>query len=239
MIDIHCHLLPGVDDGSKSWEVTLEMCRLAEEDGVTHIVATPHSNNEYRYDRAAHFARIEELRSRVPSMSFSLGCDFHLSYENIADAMKHPERYAIGDTRYLLVELSEYSVFNIAQTLFHLQSSGLVTILTHPERNPVIQKDPKLLHELYDAGCLMQITANSITGFWGKTAQTMCENMLRAGMVHFIASDAHGVRSRNPRLSAARDAAARIIGREAAEKLVTGNPGAVVSNQVAELITME
>jgi protein-tyrosine phosphatase len=238
MIDIHCHLLPGVDDGSKSWEVTLEMCRLAEEDGVTHIVATPHSNYEYSYDRAAHLAMIEELRSRVPSMTFSLGCDFHLSYENIADAIKHPGRYAIGETRYLLIELSEYSVFNLSKTIFQLESAGLVTILTHPERNPVIQKNPKLLHELYDAGCLIQITANSLTGYWGRMPQKMCEDMLRQGMVHFIASDAHGVRSRNPRLSAARDAAAKIIGREGAEKLVTGNPGVVVSNQVAELITM-
>jgi protein-tyrosine phosphatase len=81
MIDIHCHLLPGVDDGAQSWDITLEMCRLAEEDGVTHIVATPHSNFEYHYDREFHSILLEELRSRVPTLSFSLGCDFHLSYE--------------------------------------------------------------------------------------------------------------------------------------------------------------
>lgn len=239
MIDIHCHLLPCVDDGAKSWDVTLEMCRLAEKDGVTHMVATPHANYEYHYDRAAHLALIEELRLRVPGMSFSLGCDFHLSYENIADVMIHPDRYVIGNTRYLLVELSEFSVFHIANILFQLQSTGLVPILTHPERNPVILKTPELLQKLFDAGCLMQITANSLTGFWGKTTQAMCEEMLRKEMVHFIASDAHGVKSRNPRLSAARDAAARIIGPEAAEKLVTDNPRAVVTNQVVELITLQ
>lgn len=238
MIDIHCHLLPSVDDGAKSWEVTLEMCRLAAQDGVTHIVATPHANYEYRYDRAAHLEWIEELRSRVPEMTFSLGCDFHLSYENIADAMKHPERYAIGNTRYLLVELSEFSVFDIPKTLFQLQTTGLVAILTHPERNPVILKNPKLLHQILDVGCLVQITANSLTGFWGKSSQKMCAELLKKEMVHFIASDAHGVRSRNPRLSQARDAAAKIIGQAAAEKLVTDNPGAVVTNQVTELITM-
>jgi protein-tyrosine phosphatase len=238
MIDIHCHLLPGVDDGAKSWEVTIEMCRLAEKDGVTHIVATPHANYEYRYDRAAHLELIEELRSRVPGMSFSLGCDFHLSYENIVDVMIHPDRYVIGNTRYLLVELSEFSVFHIENTLFQLQTAGLVPILTHPERNPVILKTPELLHKFFDTGCLMQITANSLTGFWGKTAQTMCEEMLRKEMVHFIASDAHGVKNRNPLLSAARDAAARIIGPATAEKLVTDNPRVVVTNQVVELITL-
>jgi len=231
LIDIHCHLLPAVDDGSKSWDVTLEMCRLAQEDGVTHIVATPHANYEYRYDRVQHIALLDELRARVPTLSFSLGCDFHLSFENIEDAMKHPERYAIGDTRYLLVELSEYSTFNVSQTLYQLNTAGLIPILTHPERNPVILGKPELLNQFADVGCLFQITANSLTGFWGKPSQKMCEAMLKQNMVHFIASDAHGVRSRNPILSAARTAAAKIVGIEAASKLVDGNPEAVVNDQ--------
>jgi protein-tyrosine phosphatase len=230
MIDIHCHLLPSVDDGASSWDVTLGMCRIAEQDGVTHIVATPHANYEYRYDRVLHLARLEELRSRVSNLSFSLGCDFHLSYENIVDAMDHPERYTIGDTRYLLVELSEYSTFNVAQTLYQLQTAGLVPIVTHPERNPVILGHPELVNAFADTGCLFQITANSLTGFWGKPAQKMCEAMLKKNMVHFIASDAHGLKSRPPMLSAARDAAAKIIGVDAASKLVEANPEALLNN---------
>lgn len=237
MIDIHCHLLPAVDDGATSWEITLEMCRLAGQDGVTHMVATPHANYQYRYDRAAHLALLDELRLRAPDMSFSLGCDFHLSYENIGDAMQHPERYAIGDTRYILVELSEYSAFKVAQTLYDLQTAGLVPIVTHPERNPLVLGKPDLLHEFAGVGCLFQITANSLTGFWGKASQKMCEEMLRNKMVHFIASDAHGVKSRTPVLSAARDAAAKIIGSAAAGKLVDANPAAVVANQVTDQIT--
>lgn len=232
MIDIHCHLLPGVDDGAKSWDVALEMCRLAEQDGVTHIVATPHANNEYTYDRGVYLSLLEELRLRAPRLSFSLGCDFHLSYENIEDAIDHPERYAIGDTRYLLVELSEYSTFNVSQTLYRLQTAGLMPILTHPERNPIILSHPNLLDEFADVGCLFQITANSLTGSWGKTTQKMCEMMLKKQMVHFMASDAHGIRNRPPILSAARDAAARIIGLDAAEKLVGANPEALLSNQI-------
>jgi len=183
MIDIHCHLLPCVDDGARSWDITLEMCRLAEEDGVTHIVATPHSNFEYHYDRELHSILLEELRSRVPTLSFSLGCDFHLSYENIEDALVHPKRYAIGDTRYLLVELSEFSAFKVTDSLYRLQTAGLVPIITHPERN------------------------------------------------HFIASDAHGLRGRPPLLSEALRAAAKIVGAEAAERLVVANPMAVIANQ--------
>lgn len=231
MIDIHCHLLPCVDDGAKSWDVTLAMCRMAEQDGVTHIVATPHANNEFSYDRALHVDRLEELRVRAPGLSFSLGCDFHLSYENIEDALHHPERYAIGDTRYLLVELSEYSAFNVSQTLYKLQTAGLVPIITHPERNPVILGNPELLNEFSDVGCLFQITANSLTGSWGKASQKLCEAMLKKNLVHFIASDAHGLRRRPPTLSEACRAAAKIVGTDAARKLVSANPSAVLTNQ--------
>jgi protein-tyrosine phosphatase len=239
MIDIHCHLLPGIDDGAKSWDITLEMCRMASEDGVTHIVATPHANFEYRYDRASHLALLEELRLRVPGMTFSLGCDFHLSFENIEDAMDHPERYCIGDTRYLLVELSDYSVFGLAQSLYQLQTAGVVPILTHPERNRLILGNPELLNEFAGTGCLMQITANSLTGFWGRTSQKLCETLLKKNMVHFIASDAHSLRSRPPLLSAARATAAKIVGAEAADALVNANPLAVVNNQSTQQITLQ
>lgn len=231
MIDIHCHILPAVDDGAKSWDVTLEMCRMAEQDGVTHIVATPHANFEYIYNRTAHGVMLDELRERVPGLGFSLGCDFHLSFENIEDALLHPERYAIGDTRYLLVELSEFSAFNVNQTLFQLQTAGLVPIITHPERNPIVLANPEMVDAFCEAGCLIQITANSLTGFWGKASQKMCASLLRKNMVHFIASDAHGVKNRPPLLSAARQAAAKIVGEEAADRLVFANPNAVVTNQ--------
>ncbi len=239
MIDIHCHILPGIDDGARDWETTLEMCRLARQDGVTHIVATPHANYEYQYDRTAHLALLDQLRARVPELSFSLGCDFHLSYDNVEDASQHPDRYAIGETRYLLVELSEYSTFNVAQTLYQLQAAGLLPILTHPERNPIIVSQPELLDQLASAGCLFQITANSLTGFWGKRAQQFCVEMLRERMVHFIASDAHGVKNRTPVLSQARDAAARIVGPAEAEKLVAANPAAVVSGQLLDQSSWE
>jgi protein-tyrosine phosphatase len=231
MIDIHCHILPCVDDGAKSWDVTVEMCRLAKQDGVTHIVATPHSNFEYHYDRGFYSALLEELRSRVPELSFSLGCDFHLSFENIEDALDHPERYAIGNTRYLLAELSDFSGFKVAEAVYQLQTAGLVPIITHPERNPVILANSELLTELSATGCLFQITANSLTGSWGRAAQKLCEAMLKKNMVHFIASDAHGLRRRPPILSAARNAAEKIVGLDAAERLVVANPLAIITNE--------
>src|SRR6267378_2264227 len=109
VFDIHCHILPEVDDGPKSWDAAQEMCRMAVTDGIMHIVATPHANNRYHYDRDYLSGLLEHLRGLVgDAPELSLGCDFHLSYENLQDVLASPERYVIGNTNYLLVELSNY-----------------------------------------------------------------------------------------------------------------------------------
>jgi hypothetical protein len=130
MIDVHCHILAEVDDGPKSWDISEEMCRMAAADGTEHIVATPHANHRYEYDREYLTRVLDYLRQRVgDSPRLSLGCDFHLSYENVQDAMVHPERYVIESSRYLLVELSNYSIpVQIAET-FTNHSSGTQSAL--------------------------------------------------------------------------------------------------------------
>ena len=111
MVDIHCHILPGIDDGSKSWEMTAEMCRLAVEDGITHIVATPHCNDRYEYNRERFTEMLGQLHDAANGeLSFSLGCDFHFSYDNIQDALENPRRYTIGDSQYLLIEFSDFGI---------------------------------------------------------------------------------------------------------------------------------
>ena len=104
MIDIHCHILPEVDDGPKTWETSEAMCRMAAQDGIEHMVATPHANDRYYYDRAYLTSLLAQLQQRVgPLPRLSLGCDFHLSFENLQAALETPERWSIGNTRYLLV----------------------------------------------------------------------------------------------------------------------------------------
>ena len=104
MVDIHCHILPGIDDGPKSWEMTGEMCRIAAQDGITHIVATPHCNDEFNYDRNRYTEMLGQLYDAGDGkLTFSMGCDFHFSYDNIQDALAHPQRYTIGGSQYLLV----------------------------------------------------------------------------------------------------------------------------------------
>ena len=233
MIDIHSHILAEVDDGPKSWDVSKEMCRLAAADGVEHIVATPHANERYFYDRAYLEQAVEHLRELVGATpQIGLGCDFHLSYDNIQDALKNPSRYTIKGTNYLLVELSNYSVPpHMTNSLMQLADIGLTPILTHPERNPILQKTPRRVLEWAEQGVVMQVTASAFTGSWGDTTRRTAQWLLQRDAVHVIASDCHDTKHRAPGLSAARAAVAKLVGDDVANALVDSNPRAVVNNQ--------
>lgn len=233
MVDIHSHILPLVDDGAKSWEIAVEMVKMAERDGTTHMVATPHANYEYDYDRESHAALLAELQQKVGNgIQLILGCDFHFSYDNVEDAIAHPSRYTIGETNYLLIELSDFNVpAQLANMLFSLTSKGLIPILTHPERNPILQKRPERVQEWIELGTLVQITASAFTGKWGKGVQKLANWYAERGMAHVIASDAHSANHRNPVMSEARKIVAKSHGEEYARSLVETNPLAIIQNQ--------
>ncbi len=232
VIDIHCHLLPEVDDGPKSWDVAVEMCRMSAADGITHAVATPHANDRYVYDRGYLSGLLDQLRQKIEGvcdLEFSLGCDFHLSFENLERVLEQPHKYTIGDTNYLLIELSNYSVpTRLADCFTRLGDRGLTPILTHPERNPILQQAPQRILEWAEQGCLMQVTGSALTGFWGERPEIIARWLLDRSAVHVLASDAHDAKRRIPNLSAARDIAERIVGSDYADALVEGNPGAIV-----------
>jgi protein-tyrosine phosphatase len=233
MVDIHSHILPSVDDGAKSWEMAVEMCRIAADDGVTHMVASPHSNHEYRYDRQAHEATLAQLREKLNGLlELSLGCDFHLSFDNIVAARKNPKDFCIGDTNYLLVEFSDFGMSRqLLTTLEEFLQFGLIPIITHPERNAILQTKPDLVIDMAGMGCVVQVTANSFTGFWGSGPRKTAEWLLKKGVVHVLASDAHDPTRRMPILSKGRDAVAAIAGADVADRLVRGNPEAIVRGE--------
>jgi protein-tyrosine phosphatase len=233
MVDIHCHILPGIDDGPESWEMTAEMCHIAAQDGITHIVATPHCNDDFLYDRDRYEELLGELYDTAEArLGFSIGCDFHFSHENICDALAHPRRYTIGESQYLLVEFSDLNIPPGAkQDLLSLSGSGIVPIITHPERNDVLLRKPELVIEMVEQGCLVQVTANAVTGFWGNRSQKMAKWLLMREAVHVVASDAHDPRYRKPVLSEARAAIAGLAGDEVADALVTHNPAAIVDGK--------
>jgi protein-tyrosine phosphatase len=233
MVDIHTHILPEVDDGARSWEMAIHMCHMAAEDGVTHMVATPHANDEFFYDRSTHEDTLKELSVRCDHiLEFSLGCDFHFSYENLEHLERDPQQFLISGTRYLLVEFSAFSIAPWVTTkLDEMLRSGILPIITHPERNPILQRKPEQVVLWAEMGCPVQVTANSLTGRWGIQALKSSHWLLRKHVVHLIASDCHDVEGRPPLLSEARKVLEKSYGAAMAKALTNDNPAAVVHNK--------
>jgi len=233
VIDIHCHILPEVDDGPKSWEMSEAMCHMASQDGIEHIVATPHSNDRYFYDREYLLPLLETLRQRIgPRPGLSLGCDFHLSFDNMQAALRKPEKFCIGKTHYLLVEFSNFSISPQVDDWFtQMHERGVTPIITHPERNPILQQNPQRILKWRELGCAVQVTASVFTGFWGSRPRQIADWLLKEKAVHFLSTDAHDTARRVPVLSAARRAIAKEFGEDLAEALVESNPGAVVNDK--------
>ena len=233
MIDIHSHILPEIDDGPKSWDDCVAMCRTAAADGITHMVASPHANDRYHYDREyvkGLVAHLQQLVGDAPKIL--VGCDFHLSFDNVQDALAHPTRYVIEGTRYLLVEFSNYSIpQQIDESFFKFGNCGITVILTHPERNPILRDNPERVVEWAEQGCVVQMTGSALTGFWGERTRRAALWLLEHQAVHVLATDAHDLEKRVPILSTARDMAADICGDSVAEALVEGNPRAIILNQ--------
>jgi len=213
--------------------MSVAMCRMAAADGITHQVATPHANDRYHYDRAYLQSLVAHLQSQVGgTIRLSLGCDFHLSYENLQDVLANPTRYAIEGTHYMLVELSNYSVPQQTTDCFmQLGDRGITAIITHPERNPILRESPQRVLEWAEQGCVIQLTASALTGFWGERTRRAALWLLEHDAVHVLATDAHDTEKRVPVLSSARDAAAEICGEEVAEALVESNPRAIIQSQ--------
>lgn len=209
------------------------MCRAAAADGITHMVATPHANDRYHYDREYLKGLVAHLQQLVgDSPKLSLGCDFHLSYDNLKDAMANPTRYVIEGTRYLLVEFSNYGVpQQTTDSFFKLGDCGITAIITHPERNPILRESPQRVVEWAEKGCVVQMTGSALTGFWGDGTRRAALWLLEHQAVHVLATDAHDTEKRVPILSRARDAAAEICGEDIAEAMVEGNPRAIITNQ--------
>ena len=233
MIDIHSHILPGLDDGAQSLDESMAMLRVAAEAGTTDIVATPHANLEYSFNPERITGKIAELSAAAgPAPRIHRGCDFQLSYDNVQDAIANPARYTINHKNYLLVEFSDLVIFkNAGEILNRLLDAGMVPVVTHPERNWLLQQRLAELEGWVAEGCLLQVTGQSLLGRFGRRAKDFSDTLMRRGLVHFIASDAHDPEDRSPDLSGAYDYVARKYGREWAERLFVTNPRCVLTGE--------
>jgi len=226
MVDVHCHILPGLDDGPKTIDVSLEMAESAIADGITHVVATPHSSSTYCFDYSLVRERRDELQAKIGGrLHLATGCDFHLNPENLNALRADAPRFCINQNGYLLVEFNEYSIPpSMDQTLHEIQLLGLQPIITHPERNAILRVQTERLVRWVRLGCFVQVTAGSLSGVFGPSAQKDAWRWMADGLVHFVASDAHNTRGRPLKLQPAFDLVREQFGEEKARGLLVENP---------------
>jgi protein-tyrosine phosphatase len=233
MVDIHCHVLYGLDDGAKTLEDSVQMAEVAIADGITHVIATPHANSEYTFRPDLIRERREELQARLQDrLRIFTGCDFHLSYENLQDIQANTAKYTLNQKSYLLVEFADFSIPpNIDETLHTLQLLGLSVIITHPERNGLIRHQPEKLWRWLRQGCYVQVTAQSLLGRFGKDTSKLLINWMDDERIHFVASDAHSVTGRPLKLREAHDLVAKRYGEPRAKALFVDNPMAALEGR--------
>jgi protein-tyrosine phosphatase len=234
MIDIHHHCLPGVDDGPRELAEAVEMCRMAADEGIETIVATPHVlRGRWRtFSRHELESRLDLLRDKVgDSPRLCLGSEYYFSHDMAEELKKGGGIVPLASSRYVLFELASNNVPPmLEQPLYRAQLEGWVPIVAHPERNLVFQNRPELLAELIGHGMRVQLTASSLTGAFGPQAQAAARTFLERRMVHFVATDAHNTDKRPPRVREALTVLRELVGEEVAAALTVENPRAVVEN---------
>ena len=234
MIDIHCHLLPGVDDGPKDLEESLAMARVAVEDGISAVVATPHfRTGVYPNTKPDILDRLKSLQEALSEYRIPLtvypGSDLSFGGE-LLERLDQGEILTINGGKYFLFEFSDQSVPKAAMEIFfELRVRGYFPIVTHPERNVIIQGNIGLLRDWIRHGALVQITASGLTGSFGGKVHECARQLLEEGLVHIMASDGHSAQWRAPVLSKGLQMATEIIGRDEARKLVIDYPALILA----------
>ena len=243
MIDIHIHVLPGLDDGARDMAEAVEMCRLAAEDGCSALVAAPHMlDGMYDVDPGEALSRLEELRAELGRHGLKIavesGADVHL-------ALDLPERVRSGQAPtvagrglHLMVELpSDVMPEGLSETLFGLRLANVTPIISHPERNREVQESPDCLLPLVEEGNLTQITAGSLLGDFGEGPERCATELLRRHLAHFVASDAHSAvaERRPPGLSRARKQVEELLSRSAAEDVFDLRPAQLIAGEAVSV----
>ena len=236
MIDLHCHMLPGIDDGSPDEATSLEMARIAVADGIETTACTPHIYpGLYENDAAGIKARVKGLQARLLeegiTLKLTIGADAHLTPE-LLGRLKAGTAPSLAGGRYFLLE-PPHTVAppRFSESMFDFVAAGYVPVLTHPERLTWIKQHYEVFVALVKMGVWMQITAGSLNGRFGANAKYFGERMLDEGLVHILATDAHSLRHRPPLLAEGRLAAEKFVGKDEARRLVFDRPQAILDNR--------
>ncbi|MDQ3524014.1 MAG: capsular biosynthesis protein [Chloroflexota bacterium] len=235
MIDLHCHMLPGIDDGPRELVMALEMARIAAEDGVRVVACTPHIYpGMYDNDAQGIQSAVASLQAQLLATGIGLelvsGADVHL-VPGLATQVAEGRVPTLGGSRYLLLEPPHHvAPPNFEQAIFDLMAAGITPVLTHPERLSWVESHYELFCRLAGRGCWLQVTAGALTDRFGPRVRYWADRFVSEGWAHLIATDAHDTRRRPPLLSEGRAAAAKLVGEEAAGRMVEQYPVAILAN---------
>ncbi|MBL8564359.1 MAG: capsular biosynthesis protein [Hyphomicrobiaceae bacterium] len=235
MIDRHCHILPGIDDGARDRSVSLEMARAYVAQGVTHVACTPHILPGLYHNSGLQIrTAVAELQDSIDAEGLPLrlltGADNHV-VPNFVAGLQSGHLLTLANSRYVLVEPPHHvAPPQLDSMFFNILIAGYVPILSHPERLTWIEHKYSLMQQLAAHGVWMQITSGSLNGRFGRRALCWAERMLEEGLVHIVASDAHAPFRRPPDLAEGRQFAARRVGELEAEHLVVTRPNAILNN---------
>lgn len=231
MIDIHCHILPGLDDGASNFIEALEMIKTAEREGISHIVATPHCIDNFNEDVFSMLTNLKEVAaSQGCNIELLAGSEIYIT-PALLQMVKEKKVICLNNSKYILVELPMYDMpLYTLDVLYELRLIGIVPIIAHPERYKYVISNPSIIKDLIDAGALCQVNSGSITGRYGKAIEKTVHILFKHNMVHFVASDAHSSERRPPKLKKAYDIIKQRYGWDMAYKLFYVDPYSVINN---------
>ena len=236
MIDLHCHMLPSIDDGARDLDTALAMARLAVADGITTTVCTPHiypglfENTVPGIQDAVVDFRAALKAAEIP-LEISYGADIQV-VPDLLQSLRAGALPTLHNSRYFLFEPPHHVALpGMLDLLHNVIASGYVPIITHPERLSYIEDHYEQFHEAVSMGAWLQITGGALLGRFGHRVKAISERFLAEGVVHLLASDGHNLKNRTPELSEARAAAALWVGEEEAQRLVHDRPRAILDDR--------
>ena len=241
MIDLHCHILPGIDDGPELLNESIEMCRIAANDGISKVACVPHHVvGKYNNNREKIIKCVEKLQASIDSENIPLtlypGCEIRLDL-NLVEKIKAGELLTMNDSgRYITLELpNEALPKNIEEIISSLIFAGIIPIVAHPERNHAIQNDPEILYQLVQLGALAQLTASSLTGRVGSRIEKFSTLLLEHKLAHMLVTDAHSSKQRRPTLSKGLKRLKEVVGEKAAMDMIEAIPEKILNGEDIEV----
>lgn len=201
MIDIHCHILPNIDDGAPTMETSLEMARLAISEGITDVIVTPHGRHPQfdnaHIDVSKRMGQVQtEMDEQGIPLTLHLGQEIRL-FGELVESLQQGTVFSLAQSRYVLIEFPSQTIPTYAEhVFFELLLDGYIPVIAHPERNRVFVLEPERLYRFIEAGALSQVTTGSLTGRFGKGPRDLAVTFLRHGLSQIVASDAHHPKSR-------------------------------------------